>query len=218
MTCNIAAFVFAVATSLTGMRVQAEEGGLIVADKEIKLSVPVPLQSSFPLQLDSSLSTQYSVDSSVGMLRLGNLILDQGLRYPPLFGDLYSGNSISANLMPSVNAGLPKTSVNSAYLTSWLNKQWASVNLSIAHTHLIEKSEEQLTYGIYKSVSVLNNSLFFSVGESLFNDLSNRYWYRTTNVSLDYAWKRWNLSMFVEQRSDASMREQSVWTSIKKRF
>jgi hypothetical protein len=120
--------------------------------------------------------------------------------------------------MPSGKDGFPGMIPNSAYLASWLNKQWGSVNLSLAHIHLIERSEEQLTGGLYKTFSALNSRLFFSAGEYLFNDLSNRYWYRTTDLMMVYGWKRWNLSLFVEQREDSTMREQSVWATIKKHF
>ena len=107
---------------------------------------------------------------------------------------------------------------NSAYLTSWLSKQWASVDLSLAHVHLIEKPDEQLAAGISKAVAVLHTALFLSVGEYLFNDLSNRYWSRTTDMALGYGWKRWDFSMSIEQRQDPILRDQSVWATIKTNF
>jgi len=56
------------------------------------------------------------------------------------------------------------------------------------------------------------------VGEYLFNDLNTRYWSRTTDLMLDYGWQHWNFSMAIEQREDPSLRAQSVWAAIKKKF
>jgi len=209
---------FVVATAMC-VGVQAEDGPLVVADNEIKINVPVPVEVSLPVKMGSSLSAQYVPAPAAGeAVQLGKLVLEQSFRYPPLLGDVYSGNSIGKDLTPVRPAGRAKAGGDSPYVTSWLNKQWAGVNLSLAHTHRIEQAADQLTGGIYKMVAALDNRLFFSVGEYLFNDLSNRYWYRTTALTMDYGWNHWNLSLFIEHREAPRLREQSVWATIKKQF
>ena len=216
---SICLSVLALTAALSGGVGAADN--LLATDKEIKMSVPVPA-SPLPVQLISTLSTQYaaepSPDPAGGMLRLGNMVLEEGVSYPVLPGDVYSGNSVGGKLMPSAKDGFPMASPNSTYFTSWLNKQWATVNLSLAHTHLIEKPEDQMVVGASKGVSVLRNALFLSVGEYLFNDLNTRYWSRTTDLAVDYGWKNWAFSMLVQQREDPSLREHSVWAAINKTF
>lgn len=194
---------------------------LLATDKDVKINVPL-LPSSLPVQLQSSLTTQYTAnqtpDPAAGMLHVGDTALEEGIRYPALVGEIYSGNSIGGKLMPSGKDVFPMANPNSAYLTSWLSKQWASVDLSLAHVHMIEKPDEQVAVGMSKAVAVLQPALFLSVGEYLFNDLSNRYWSRTTDLTLDYGWKRWDFSMFIEQRQDPILRDQSVWATIKTKF
>ena len=194
---------------------------LLATDKDVKINVPL-LPSSLPVQLQSSLSTQYTADQTpdpaAGLLHVGSTALEEGIRYPALVGEIYSGNSVGGKLLPSGRDGFPMANPNSAYLTSWLSKQWASVDLSLAHVHLIEKPDEQLAAGISKAVAVLHTALFLSVGEYLFNDLSNRYWSRTTDMALGYGWKRWDFSMSIEQRQDPILRDQSVWATIKTNF
>ena len=152
------------------------------------------------------------------MLHLGNMALEEGIRYPSLVGEIYSGNSIGEKLIPSLNDGLPMRSPNSTYLTSWLTKQWASINLSLTHTHLIERPDDQLVGGVSKAVSVLHGMLSFTAGEYLFSDLDNRYWSRATDLSMDYGWKRWDLSLSIEQRQDLNTSKHSVQATVKTRF
>ena len=194
---------------------------LPVPDQTFKVNVPVggnPLE----IQLQSKLSTLYAAeptpDAAAGMLRVGTVALEQGVRYPSVLGDFYSGNSVGEKLLPSGKDGFPMMNPDSTYLTSWLNKQWATVNLNLAHTHQLEKTGDQVVMGASKAVTVLKDSLFFSVGEYLFNDLNTRYWSRTTDLMLDYGWQHWNFSMAIEQREDPSLRAQSVWAAIKKKF
>ena len=214
-------FISGLALSIVlGGRVGAADN-LLATDKEIKMSVPAP-STPLPVHLVSSLSTQYapepSPDPAGGMLRLGKMALEEGVSYPVLAGEIYSGNSVGEKLMPSAKDGFPMASPNSTYLTSWLNKQWATVNLSLAHTHLIEKPEDQMVVGASKGVSVLRNALFLSVGEYLFSDLNTRYWSRTTDLAVDYGWKNWAFSMLVQQREDPSLREHTIWAAINKKF
>ena len=195
---------------------------LLATDKEIKITVPV-LTNSLPVQLGSSLSTQYVADQSpdpaAGMLHLGNMTLEEGIRYPSLIGEIYSGNSLGEKLTPAGKDGFPMLSPNSTYLTSWLTKQWASVDLSLAHLHLIERPEDQLTVGVTKAFFALNKRLSFSLGEHLFSDLDNRYWSRTTDMSLGYSGRKyWDFSMSLEQRQDPRVTEQSVWATLKTKF
>ena len=192
-----------------------------VPDQTFKVNVPVggnPLE----LQLQSKLSTQCAqeptADAAAGLLRLGNVGLEEGVRYPSILGGIYLGNSLGEKLLPSVKDGFPMVSPDSTYLTSWLNKQWATVNLNLAHTHLLEKPGDQVVAGASKAVTVLKDSLFFSVGEYLFNDLNTGYWSRTTDLVLDYGWQHWDFSMAIEQREDSSLRAQSVWAAIKTKF
>ena len=195
--------------------------GLTVTDKKITISGPV-LPSSLPVQMGSSLNTQYaalrSPDPAAGTLRLETLTVEEGVRYPAFWGDVYSGSSVGEKLMPSGRDSFALLNPNNAYLTSWLNKQWASVDLSLAQVHRIEKSEDQLAVGVSKSVSVLHDAMFLSVGECWFDDLSNRYWSRTMDLALGYRWKHWDFSMFIEQRQDPSLSAQSVWAAIKTKF
>ena len=194
---------------------------LLATDNEVRISVPV-FQDSLPVQVGSSLNTQYVVDQipnpSAGMLRLGNLAIEEGIHYPALIGGIYSGTSIGEKLLPSTRTGLPSTSPDSAYLTSWLNKQWAGVNLNLAHIHLIERNNNQLAISVSRTFSAVKNNLCFSVGEYLFSDLENHYWSRTTDLSLDYWWKLWNFALSAEQRQDANLNEHSVWAAIKRIF
>jgi hypothetical protein len=213
------AVAVAIITVWCGTGVEAESTALVVAEKEIKINVPVQLPRSLPLQLASNLKTQYSPDhSSERTVRLGKMTLEAGIQYPSLVGGVYCGNSLGETLLPSGRDSAPSISPNGAYLTTWLNKQWGSVNLSLAHIRLIDESADQLAVGVYKAVSVLQSALFLGVGAYLFNDLSTGYWSRTTDLSLDYNWKRWVFSLFVEHREESSLREQSVWTTIKTKF
>ena len=217
----ISVIAFAVGSVWVGGTRVAQADNLLATDKEIKFSVPMH-PDSLPVQFGSSLSTQYASDQTpdpaAGMLRLGSMALEEGIRYPSLPGDIYSGNSIGEKLLPSAKYGLPVMSPNSAYLTSWLTQPWASVNLNLAHIHQIEKTDDQLSVGVAKAVSIMHNALSFSVGEYLVSELDNRYWSRTTNLSMDYWWQRWDFSMSIEQRQDSSLCEQSVWAAIKKKF
>ena len=194
---------------------------LLATDKELKLNVPV-LTNALPVQLGSSLSTQYAADytpdPSAGMLRLETLTFEEGVRYPSLWGGIYSGNAIGEKLMPSLKEGFPMANPNSAYLTSWLNKQWASVNLSLSHFHQLEKPDDQLALGVSRALYVFQNSVCLSVGESIFNEIETRYWSRTTDLSLAYRWKTWDVSLSLEQRQDPQLSSQSVWTAVKMKF
>ena len=210
---------WAVSAVVTGGAWAADN--LPATDKAFTLNLPV-VTNSLELQLQSRLSALYAAeptpDAAAGMLRLGNVGLEEGVRYPSIFGGIYSGNSIGEKLLPSVRDGFPVVSPNNTYLSSWLNKQWATVNLNLAHTHQLEKTGDQLVAGASKAVTVWKDSLFFSAGEYLFNDLNTRYWSRTTDLVLDYGWQHWDFSMAIEQREDSSLRAQSVWAAIKTKF
>ena len=214
--CIVALAISAV-LSRTGLAVDT----MLATDKEVKINVPV-LTNSLPVQLGSSLNTQYATDltpdPSAGVLHLGTMTVEEAVRYPALIGDIYLGNSIGEKLMPSAKDGFPTMNPSTAYLTSWLNKQWASVNLNLAYVHPIEKPEDQLSVGVSRTFTTLINRLSVSVGAYLFSDLDNRDWSHTTNLSMDYWWKCWDFSMFVERRQDLNLSEHSVWTAIKTKF
>ena len=211
--------VWATATMVAGRTWAADP--LPVTDKSFSINVPIAAQP-LELQLHSSLSTLYAPepapDATAGMLRLANVALEEGVRYPSVGGGIYAGNSIGEKLLPSGKDGFPMMTPNNTYLTSWLNKQWATVSLNLAHTHQLEKTGDQLVAGASKAVAVFQDALFFSVGEYLVNDLNTRYWSRTTDLVLDYGWQHWDFSMAIEQREDSTLRAQSVWAAIKKKF
>ena len=218
---NICVIALAVGTALFVATGVVVADNLIATDKEVKINVPV-LTNSLPVQFGSSLSTQYTSDQtpdpSAGIMHLGTMTLEEGIRYPSLIGEIYARNSIGEKLMPTLNDRLPMMSPNSAYLTSWLTKQWASVNLSLSHIHLIERPDNQLAGGVSKAVTVLHGMLSFTMGEYLFSDLDNRYWSRTTDLSMDYNWKRWDFSMSIEQQQDLNLSYNSVQAAIKTKF
>lgn len=208
-----------VLTGLVGSGTAADD--LPTIAKEIKISVPV-LTNTLSVQMESSLNTQYATDQtpdpSAGTLQLGTMTLKEGIRYPAFWGEIASGNSIGGNLAPSAKNGFPMLSPNSAYLTTWLTKPLASVNLDLTHTYLIESATDQLAVGVSKSFFAFRNSFCFSVGERLVSDLENQVWSSTTKLSVDYGWNRWGFSMSVEQRQDPRLTDQSVWTAIKTKF
>jgi len=218
---NICVIALVVGATLCAETRVATADNLVTTDKEIKINIPV-LTNSIPVQLGSSLNTQYTADltpdPSAGMLHLGTVTVEESIRYPSLFDDIYSGNSIGDKLLPSAKDGFSMLNPTSVYLSSWLTKQWASVTLSLSQTHLIERPDDQMAVGISKAVAVLHNTLFFNVGEYLLDDLNSRYWSRTTNLSMDYGWKRWDISMVVERRQDPNLSEHSVWATIKTKF
>ena len=107
---------------------------------------------------------------------------------------------------------------NSAYVTSWLTKQWASVDLSLSQTHLIETPNNQLTVGVSRAIYLIQNKVTVNIGEHLWTDLENRLWSRTTDVSMDYGWKSWDLSLSIEHREDPRVNTQSIWTAVKTKF
>jgi hypothetical protein len=215
----VSVLTIGVAVSIGARGVGADN--LSATDKELKISVPV-LTNTLPVQLGSSFSTQYATDRtpdpSAGMLHLGGMTLEEGIQYPSLFGDVYSENSIGQKLTPSAKDGFPTMNPNSAYLTSWFNKQWASVNLNFTHTHLIEQSDNQLAVGVSKTISVLHDTLALSLGEHMVSDLDTHYLSRVMDLSVDYGWKSWNLSLSIEQRQDLNLIEHSVWTALKSKF
>ena len=138
--------VLAIST-ITGIALTLTRADTIQAsDKELKLNVPV-LTNALPVQLGSTLRTQYAADyipdSSAGMLHLQAVIFEQGIRYPSLWSDLSWGNSVGEKLNPEVSDRFSMANPNSAYVTSWLTKQWASVDLSLSQTHLIRKDPLQ---------------------------------------------------------------------------
>lgn len=191
------------------------------SDKELKLNVPV-LTNTLPVQLGSTLSTQYTADyipdSSAGMLRLQAVILEQGIQYPSLWGGINGGNVIGEKLNSEVIDRFPTVNPNSAYVTSWLTKQWASVDLSLSQTHWIETPNDQLTVGISRAIHLIQKKVTMNIGEHLWTDLENRFWSRTTDVSMDYGWKSWDLFLSIEHREDPRVNTQSIWTAIKTKF
>ena len=217
--CSIWMIIWVVSAGGAGGAWAADN--LPVPDQTFKVKVPLggnPLE----LQLQSKLSTLYAAeptpDAAAGMVRVGTVALEEGVRYPAVLGDIYSGNSVSEKLLPSGKDGFPMVNPDSTYLTSWLNKQWATVDLNLTHMHQLGKPGDQVVMGASKAMTVWKDSLFFSMGEYLFNDLNTRYWSRTTDLMLDYGWQHWDFSMAIEQREDSSVRAQSVWAAIKKKF
>ena len=190
-------------------------------DKELKISMPV-LTNTLPIQLGSSFSTQYATDRtpdpSAGMLHLQTVIFEQGIRYPSLWSELSWGNSVGEKLNPEVSDRFSMANPNSAYVTSWLTKQWASVDLSLSQTHLIETPNNQLTVGVSRAIYLIQNKVTVNIGEHLWTDLENRLWSRTTDVSMDYGWKSWDLSLSIEHREDPRVNTQSIWTAVKTKF
>ena len=180
------------------------------------------LTTTLPVQLGSSLSTQYAADyipdSSAGLLRLQAVILEQGIRYPSPWGGINWGNAIGEKLSPEVIDRFSMINPNSAYVTSWLTKQWASVDLSLSQTHLIETPNDQLTVGVSRAIYLIQNKVTVNIGEHLWTDLENRLWSRTTDVSMDYGWENWELSLSIEHREDPRVNAQSIWTAIKTKF
>ena len=213
--------VLAIST-ITGIALTLTRADTIQAsDKELKLNVPV-LTNALPVQLGSTLRTQYAADyipdSSAGMLHLQAVIFEQGIRYPSLWSDLSWGNSVGEKLNPEVSDRFSMANPNSAYVTSWLTKQWASVDLSLSQTHLIETPNNQLTVGVSRAIYLIQNKVTVNIGEHLWTDLENRLWSRTTDVSMDYGWKSWDLSLSIEHREDPRVNTQSIWTAVKTKF
>jgi hypothetical protein len=204
-------------TAWTGSR--ADTDSLTADDKLIKFNFLTPDANPLPLAVGSNLSTQYTADQFDDVLQLGRMNMEEGVKFPAVFSGIAAGSTLGETVFSSVRDGTtPVGTDNRLYVTNWLNKQWAGVNLCLAHTHEIERPEEDLTYGLSKSFNPLNKNLSVTVGEYVFTEMGAHYSYRTADLSIAYGWKRWGLCVYAEDYRDTYTRGQLVGAQIKNSF
>ena len=214
----VAVLLITAATWLAGTPLMAADTNLVVNDKEIRFGLPATMTDPLPLHLSPGLKTEYTADRA-GDCKIEKMVVEEGLKYPTLWGGIHAGSTVGETVLTAVPEPHAVEVENRAYLTTWLSKDWAGVNLSVTHTHFIERIQEQVAYGLSKAFSPFTmKNLSFSVGEYLLNDVGTRYWYRSTNLSLDWGWRLWGLSLFAEQQGDTSVQERSAGIQVKSRF
>ena len=196
----------------------AQVGGLTAGDREICFTVPATSKLPVPLELGSSVRARYSVDQAAGLPSLGTVALEEGVKYPPLPAGVYSGSAVGEHVIAGVRDGTPVSAPNSLYFRNWLTRQWVGVDFSLAHTHLVERTDEELEFGVSRTFAVFADRLFLCVGQYWFDDLSSRYRCRTTDVSVDYGWRRWDVTVFAESSQDSTTRQQTVGAAISRKF
>lgn len=196
----------------------ADTNTLTADDRSISFALPVAPHGPLPVTVGSTLTTQYQANQLDGILQLGRMTLEEGIKYPPLFASIYAGTTLGQTLITSLRDSTPVGSDNRVYLTNWLSKQWAGMSFSLAHTYQLETDSAQLTYGISKTFAPFRNNLYVSIGEYIFTEVGARYSYRTTDLSVAYHWKQWKMSAFAEDRSDSYTNDRWVGAQVKKSF